>query len=146
MELKYKLLTSAAVPPTRATDGSAGFDLSANLTEDVVINAGECKLIGTGVAIGLEDKNLAALIYPRSGLSYKHGIILANNVGVVDNDYRGEIKIPLINRSCKSFTVTPGMRIAQMIITPIVIPRFIKVECLDETERNLGGFGSTGTN
>ena len=145
MKLKYKLLSSTAVAPKRATIGSAGFDLSADIEQDIEINPGECKLITTGIAIALENENCAALIYPRSGLSSKHGITLANNVGVIDSDYRGEIKIPLVNRSNASFTITPGMRIAQMIITPIFLPEMTEVENLPESQRGSSGFGSTGT-
>lgn len=144
MKLKYKLLTKTAIVPKRATKGSAGCDLSADIKENVELLPGECKLISTGVAIALESNNFAALIYPRSGLSSKHGITLANNVGVIDSDYRGEIKIPLVNRSNVPFTVTAGLRIAQMIITPVVLPELVEVKNLSESERGLGGFGSTG--
>ena len=142
--LKIKKLNENAVVPAQATAGSAGMDLSACLDNDVIIAPGEIKLIPTGLAAAPDTDQCALLIYPRSGLASKHGISLVNCVGVVDSDYRGEIKIPLINNSHESFTVTNGMRIAQMIITPVIIPRIETADSLDETQRSSGGFGSTG--
>ncbi|MGN1481984.1 dUTP diphosphatase [Porcipelethomonas sp.] len=142
--LKIKKLKENAVLPGRATSGSAGMDLSACIDNDTVIAPGEIKLIPTGIAAAPDTDQCALLIYPRSGLASKHGISLANCVGVVDSDYRGEIKIPLINHSDKNFTVTNGMRIAQMIMTPVILPEISEVNELDETDRNSGGFGSTG--
>lgn len=142
--LKIKKLNENAVVPAQATAGSAGMDLSACLDNDVIIAPGKIELIPTGLAAAPDTNQCALLIYPRSGLASKHGISLANCVGVVDSDYRGEIKIPLINHSSESFTVTNGMRIAQMIMTPVILPEIIVTDKLDETERNAGGFGSTG--
>ena len=142
--LKIKKLNENAVVPAQATAGSAGMDLSACLDNDVIIAPGEIKLIPTGLAAAPDTDQCALLIYPRSGLASKHGISLANCVDVVDSDYRGEIKIPLINNSHESFTVTNGMRIAQMIMTPVIIPRIEAADSLDETQRSSGGFGSTG--
>ncbi len=142
--LKIKKLNENAVVPVQATAGSAGMDLSACLDNDVIIAPGEIKLIPTGLAAAPDTDQCALLIYPRSGLASKHGISLANCVGVVDSDYRGEIKIPLINNGHESFTVTNGMRIAQMIMTPVIIPRIEAADKLDETQRSSGGFGSTG--
>lgn len=142
--LKIKKLNENAVVPAQATAGSAGMDLSACLDNDVIIAPGEIKLIPTGLAAAPDTDQCALLIYPRSGLASKHGISLVNCVGVVDSDYRGEIKIPLINNSHESFTVTNGMRIAQMIMTPVIIPRIEAADKLDETQRSSGGFGSTG--
>ena len=142
--LKIKKLNENAVVPAQATAGSASMDLSACLDNDVIIAPGEIKLIPTGLAAAPDTDQCALLIYPRSGLASKHGISLANCVGVVDSDYRGEIKIPLINNSHESFTVTNGMRIAQMIMTPVIIPRIEAADSLDETQRSSGGFGSTG--
>lgn len=142
--LKIKKLNENAVVPEQATAGSAGMDLSACLDNDVIIAPGEIKLIPTGLAAAPDTDQCALLIYPRSGFASKHGISLANCVGVVDSDYRGEIKIPLINNSHESFTVTNGMRIAQMIMTPVIIPRIETADSLDETQRSSGGFGSTG--
>ena len=142
--LKIKKLNENAVVPAQATAGSAGMDLSEVKANDVIIAPGEIKLIPTGLAAAPDTDQCALLIYPRSGLASKHGISLANCVGVVDSDYRGEIKIPLINNSHESFTVTNGMRIAQMIMTPVIIPRIEAADSLDETQRSSGGFGSTG--
>ena len=142
--LKIKKLNENAVVPAQATAGSAGMDLSSCLDNDVIIAPGEIKLIPTGLAAAPDTDQCALLIYPRSGLASKHGISLANCVGVVDSDYRGEIKIPLINNSHESFTVTNGMRIAHMIMTPVIIPRIEAADSLDETQRSSGGFGSTG--
>lgn len=142
--LKIKKLNENAILPDRATSGSAGMDLSACIDNDAIIAPGEIKLIPTGLAAAPDTDRCALLIYPRSGLASKHGISLANCVGVVDSDYRGEIKIPLINHSSESFTVTNGMRIAQMIMTPVILPEIIETNELDETDRNSGGFGSTG--
>lgn len=101
-------------------------------------------MIPTGISAAPDSENAALMIYPRSGLASKHGIALANCVGVVDSDYRGEIKVPLINHGKESFTVTHGMRIAQMVVTPVLLPEIIETDTLDETDRNSGGFGSTG--
>lgn len=144
MTLKIKKLCEKAIIPQRATTGSAGLDLSACIDEDIVISAGEIKLIPTGLSVAPDTENVALMIYPRSGLASKNGISLANCVGVVDSDYRGEIKVALINHSSESFTVTDGMRIAQLVVTPIVLPEIIETDSLDETDRSSGGFGSTG--
>lgn len=142
--LKIKKLNENAVIPECATSGSAGMDLSACIDSDVIIEPGEIRLIPTGIAAAPDTNECALMIYPRSGLASKFGIALANCVGVVDSDYRGEIKVPLINHGHESFTVTHGMRIAQMIMTPVIIPEIQVTDKLDETERNSGGFGSTG--
>ncbi len=144
MKLKIKKLKENAAVPMRATTGSAGMDLSACLDGDIVIEPGEIKMIPTGIAAEPDTNEAALLIYPRSGLSSKHGISLANCVGVVDSDYRGEICVPLINHGNESFHVTPGMRIAQLVVTPVILPETEVVQELRETDRNAGGFGSTG--
>lgn len=145
MNIKIKKVNSNAKLPYRATEGSAGADLFACLEEEsVILKPNERMLIPTGIAISLSDRNYGAFIFPRSSLSSKFGISLANCVGVVDSDYRGEIKVPLINHSDEPFTVNNGDRIAQLVIMPVVIPEFIEVEQLDDTERGEGGFGSTG--
>lgn len=144
MTLKIKKLNEKAIVPQRATSGSAGLDLSACIDEDIVLEPGEIKLIPTGLSAAPDTENCALMIYPRSGLASKHGIALANCVGVVDSDYRGEIKVALINHGKDSFTVTNEMRIAQLVVTPILLPEIVVADELDETERNAGGFGSTG--
>lgn len=144
MILKIKKLREEAIVPQRATSGSAGLDLSACIDEDITLAPGEIKLIPTGLSAAPDNENCALMIYPRSGLASKHGIALANCVGVVDSDYRGEIKVALINHGKESFTVTNEMRIAQLVVTPILLPEIVVADELSETERNAGGFGSTG--
>ena len=144
MELKIKKLRENATLPTRGTKGSAGADLYACIEESVTINPGDLKLIPTGVAIALPDSSSVAYLYARSGLGVKHGICLANGVGVVDSDYRGEIMVGLCNVSGEPYTIEPNERIAQMVISPVIIPELVEVEKLDETDRGEGGFGSTG--
>ncbi|MBQ5883943.1 MAG: dUTP diphosphatase [Clostridia bacterium] len=129
--------------PERATPGSAGMDLYAVLDEPITLNQGETALIPTGIAIALESANEVALIFPRSGLSIKHGIGLFNSVGVIDSDYRGEIKVGVVNQINKEYTIEPNERIAQMVIMPVSLPEIIEVNELDETQRGTGGFGST---
>ncbi len=144
MEVRIKKLNDKAVIPVRGTEGSAGADLYACIDESITINPGELKLIPTGIAIELPDNSLAAFLYARSGLGVKHGICLSNGVGVVDSDYRGEIKAGLCNVSDKPYTIEPFERIAQMVIAPVVKAEFKEVKELDETNRGEGGFGSTG--
>ena len=144
MILKIKKLNENAVIPEMATSGSAGMDLRACITEDIIINPGQRALISTGLAIALESNAYVAYIYARSGLAVKSGITLANCVGVIDSDYRGELKVGLVNISDNPFTVSNGERIAQLVIAPVIVPEVVEVDELDETERAAGGFGSTG--
>ncbi|MCD8188540.1 MAG: dUTP diphosphatase [Ruminococcus sp.] len=144
MKLIFKKLKENAVIPSRATPQSAGLDICACIDEPVTLEAGEIKMIPTGIVSAVDENDVALLIYPRSGLSSKFGVTLANCVGVVDSDYRGEWFIPLINNGTKPFTVENGMRIAQLIPTRIIIPEIEVSESLTETDRGCGGFGSTG--
>lgn len=144
MKLKLKKLRENAVIPSRATSGSAGLDLCAAIDSPITIESGEIRLIPTGLSAQPDEENVALMIYPRSGLSSKYGVSLANCVGVVDSDYRGEICIPLINHGKSAFTVECGMRIAQLVVTPIIIPETEVSDNLDDTERGSGGFGSSG--
>lgn len=146
MKLIFKKINDNAVIPSRATPGSAGFDLCACIDVPVTINSGEIKLISTGLSVQPDSDEVALLIYPRSGLSSKFGISLANCVGVVDSDYRGEIRVPLINHGPEPFVVQNSMRIAQLVVTPVIIPEIEVSGCLDETVRGCGGFGSSGLN
>jgi dUTP pyrophosphatase len=130
--------------PEIGTLGSAGVDLRACLSEAVTLPPGETLLIGTGIAIYLEDPNLCAMILPRSGLGHR-GLVLGNLVGLIDSDYQGELKISLWNRAENPQTIEPGERIAQMIITPVIQPNFVEVDDFDESDRGEGGFGHTGT-
>ncbi len=144
MNIKVKKMNNNAKLPFRATSGSAGADLFACLENDVILKPGERMLIPTGIAIELTTPDCGAFIFPRSSVSYKNGVSLANCVGVVDSDYRGEIKVALINHSSSDFVVHNGDRIAQLVIMPVIIPEFIESESLNDTLRGEGGFGSTG--
>jgi len=130
--------------PEYATDHSAGVDLMAAIDSDITLQPMERKLVPTGIMIALPE-GYEAQLRPRSGLALKHGISLVNTPGTIDADYRGEIKVLLINLGKETFTVTHGMRIAQMIVAPVSRVSFQPVESLDDTERSENGFGSTGT-
>lgn len=144
MTLYFKKLHVNAVLPERATPQSAGMDLCACLDSPVNIAPGETAMIPTGLAVQPSDVNTVLLVFPRSGLASKHGITLANAVGVVDSDYRGEIKVPLYNLSGSAFQIENGMRIAQLVVTPVIFAEAEEVGMLDETQRGFGGFGSSG--
>jgi len=128
--------------PTYSTEGSAGIDLRACITAPLTLQPGETKLIGSGIAINIHNPNLAAVLLPRSGLGINQGIVLANLVGLIDSDYRKEIKIAVWNRSNTPFTIDPGARICQMVFVPILQVNFKWVDSLKENQRD--GFGSTG--
>lgn len=144
--LKMKKVRENAIIPKRATAGSAGLDLCACIDEPLTVKAGERAVIPSGIAIALESSEVVALVFARSGLAIKHGISLSNSVGVIDSDYRGEICVGIINTSREDYTVNPGERIAQLVLTPVIPAKPVEVESLDETERGAGGFGSTGRN
>lgn len=144
MFINVKKLNENAQLPFRATRGSAGADLFACIDTDIVVLPQERVLVPTGIAIELESPETGAFIFPRSSLSSKFGISLANCVGVVDSDYRGEIKVPVINHSNELYTIHNGERIAQMVILPVILPTFAEADELTETQRSDGGFGSTG--
>lgn len=144
-ELKIKKLRDNAKLPTRATEGSAGYDLYACIDKPLLLKKGDTAIIPTGIAIGLDDPRYAAFIYSRSGIAIKHGIGLLNSVGVIDSDYRGEICVGVINQISEPYEIQPLERIAQMIIKPVELPELTEVSDLDETDRGAGGFGSTGT-
>ena len=133
-------------PPFYATEGSAGMDLCAAIDEPILLKKGELALIPTGIAIEIPDNLSAAFIYARSGLGIKHGICLSNGVGVIDSDYRGEIKVGLINLGPKDYEIQPGERIAQMVFSPVLRAQMTEKEELSQTKRGSGGFGSTGKN
>ena len=136
--------TDSDIPlPCYMTPQSAGMDLCAAIKKDLVINKGELSLIPTGFAIALPE-GFEAQIRPRSGLAIKHGIGLINSPGTVDADYRGEIKIAVINLGGKPYTFHRGDRIAQMVIKKVYYAKLKVEEALDETRRNTGGFGYTG--
>lgn len=130
--------------PAYATEGSAGMDLRACLSEPVILEPGQTELIGTGIAIYIADPNLAATILPRSGLGHKHGIVLGNLVGLIDSDYQGELMVSVWNRGNTTFSIEPGERIAQMVILPVVRVDFNIVSDFTESDRGEGGFGHSG--
>jgi len=144
MKLTFKKLNENAVIPSRATKGSAGLDLCACLDQPVTIESGEIKMIPVGITAQPDSDDIALLVYARSGLASKYGIALANGVGVVDSDYRGEWFVPLINNGKQPFTVEHGMRIAQLIPTRILMPDIEVSDELSETQRGSDGFGSSG--
>ncbi len=129
--------------PHYATDQSAGMDLAAAIDSDLIIKAGEVQIVPTGVALGL-PRGTEAQIRPRSGLAAKNSITVLNSPGTIDADYRGELKVILINHGKTDFTITRGMRIAQMVIAKYEHVVLEEVESLDETTRGVSGFGSTG--
>ncbi len=146
MFIKVKRLPHAeGLPlPDYATDGAAGMDLLAAVQDPVAIAVGERRLIPTGLSVALPtDHELQ--IRPRSGLALRNGIMLPNTPGTIDEDYRGEIQVIVINLGQETFTVTRGMRIAQAVLTPVVRGAWLEVDSLDDTARSEGGFGSTGT-
>ncbi len=129
--------------PAYATPGAAGMDLLAAVEKPVTIPPAGRVLIPTGIAIALPD-GFELQIRPRSGLALKHGITLPNTPGTIDEDYRGEIQVIMLNASDEHFTITRGMRIAQAVLAPVVRAVWAEVAALDETSRGAGGFGSTG--
>jgi dUTP pyrophosphatase len=137
-----RLPNGADLPlPDYATAGAAGLDLRS--AEALTLKPGARALVATGIAIALPE-NFEAQVRPRSGLAVKHGITVLNAPGTIDADYRGEIKVPLINHGTEDFIVTRGDRIAQMVIAAVTPTELIEVETLDETLRGAGGFGSSG--
>ena len=148
MELKIKALSpkiGTEIPlPKFATAGAACMDLCACIDAPVTLEAGARALIPTGIAIALPSADYVALVFARSGLSIKQGVCLSNGVGVIDSDYRGEIGVGLVNLGQSAYTVRPGDRIAQLMVTPVVQPTVVQVSALDDTDRGAGGFGSTG--
>ena len=144
MKLRIKRLEGNNLElPKYKTEGSAGMDLTACIDENIILKPLERKLIKTGIAIALPN-NYEEQVRPRSGLALKNGISVLNTPGTIDADYRGEIGVILINLSNEDFVVERGMRIAQLVISPIVQAELVEVEELDETLRGQGGFGSTG--
>jgi dUTP pyrophosphatase len=130
--------------PEYATPGSAGMDLRALLDAPLALKPGQTELIPTGLAIHMQDRDLAAVILPRSGLGHKHGIVLGNLVGLIDSDYQGQLMVSCWNRGQSAFTIQPGERIAQLVFVPVVQARFERVEEFTESQRGSGGFGSSG--
>ena len=130
--------------PQYATSGSAGLDLRACLDKALELAPGRAELIPTGLAIYIEDPGLAAVVLPRSGLGHRHGIVLGNLVGLIDSDYQGELMVSCWNRGHEPFTLTPGERIAQLVIVPVVQVELEIVANFEATARGAGGFGHSG--
>lgn len=130
--------------PDYATPGSAGLDLRAMVDAPIVLAAGDSVLVPSGLAIHIADPALCAMILPRSGLGHKHGIVLGNLVGLIDSDYQGALQVSLWNRSAVAFTIEPGERVAQLVLVPVLHARFDIVDTFIDSERGVGGFGSTG--
>lgn len=148
MELKIKAVSPKIgneIPaPFYASAGAAAMDLCACIDAPVELAPRALAVIPTGVAIGLPSADYVALVFARSGLGIKHGVSLSNGVGVIDSDYRGEIKVGLTNLSDAPYTIHPGDRIAQLAVTPVVQAQIKMVTELDKTDRGAGGLGSTG--
>ena len=141
--VRVKKLHPNAVLPTYGSAEAAGADLYACLEEAVTIAPGEVYWVPTGIALEV-PVGCAGLVYARSSLGAKRGLAPANKVGVVDSDYRGEVRVVLLNHSKEPQTVQPGERVAQFVITPVLTPAYVESEELDDTTRGAGGFGSTG--
>lgn len=141
--IHVKKLSPGAILPTYGSAEAAGADLYACLEEPVTIQPGETAWIPTGIALEV-PKGCAGLVYARSSMGAKRGLAPANKVGVVDSDYRGEIRVVLLNHSQVPQTVEPGERVAQFLITPVLTPAYEEVGELTDTDRGTGGFGSTG--
>ena len=144
VDIKIKKLHKDAIVPEVASKYSAGADLYALLEEEILIQPHTTQLVPTGIAVELPYATVG-LIYARSGIASKRGLAPANKVGVIDSDYRGEILVALHNHSDKPQKVSPGERIAQLVVMPYYTPNFILSEELSDTARGEGGFGSTGT-
>ena len=143
MNIQLKKLSESALLPVRGSEYAAGYDLFSDIDSDVSIAPHETKLIGTGVSVAIPDGYFGG-IYARSGLSSKEGLRPANCTGVIDSDYRGEIKVPVHNDSNEIRVISPNQKIAQMIIQPFLSVEFEEVDSLDDTARGNKGFGSTG--
>lgn len=142
--VKFVKLNPDAIVPTYGTPFAAGADLYALPDGDIKIGSGETVMVHTGIAMQIPD-GTAAFIFARSGIATKRGLAPANKVGVIDSDYRGEIMVPIHNHSQHEQIIASGERVAQMVIMPYVTAEFVESDTLDETERNVSGFGSTGT-
>lgn len=144
LKMKIKIINKSNNPlPKYQTEESAGVDIQAFISEDILLKPLERTLVPTGLFLEL-PKGYEAQIRPRSGLALKHGISVLNSPGTIDSDYRGEIKIILINLSQENFVIKSGERIAQMVIASHIQAEFLSVNVLNETQRGEGGFGSTG--
>lgn len=148
MRVRFKKLNPAIgahIPePAYATTGAAGLDLAASLDQPLVIPPGGRMMIPTGLAVDIPGPGVVGLVFPRSGLAARHGITLANAVGVIDSDYKGEIICPVLNNGQKPYEVRPGDRIAQLVFLPVLQVEVDYTDRLSDSGRGEGGFGSTG--
>lgn len=145
IEIKVKILPHfEGLPlPDYMSQGASGIDLLAASADSIVLRPGERALVPTGVSLSLPE-GVEAQVRPRSGLAHRHGVTLLNSPGTIDSDYRGEIQVIVINHGQEDFTITRGMRIAQVVVAEIVKARLLTVDNLDVTRRGGGGFGHTG--
>jgi dUTP pyrophosphatase len=142
VSLRFRRLVPGALPPSRAHDGDAGYDLHA--AEPLTLAPGERAVVGTGIAVAIPEGH-AGLVLPRSGLAFKHGIALVNAPGLIDSGYRGELRVLLLNTDrATPFDVEPGDRIAQLVVVKVESPELKEHDLLEETARGAGGFGSSG--
>ena len=141
--IRVKKLREGALLPTYGTAQAAGADLYACLEAPLTIAPGETAWVTTGLALEVPE-GCAGLVYARSGLSIKYGLCMANGVGVIDSDYRGELRVPMVNLSNEPYTIQPGERVAQLCIAPVWQAAFAPADELTDTARGAGGFGSTG--
>ena len=143
-EILIKRLSDNVLLPKYETEGSSGMDLAANINENIEVKPGATVIIPTGISVSI-PKNFEIQIRPRSGLAAKSKISVLNTPGTIDSDYRGELKVILINLGNKNFIIENGARIAQMVLCPVVKAKLKEVKILEGTKRGSGGFGSTGT-
>jgi dUTP pyrophosphatase len=146
MNIELKILDPRMVDllPAFATEGSAGLDLRACLDQALTLAPNAWQLVPTGIAIYIQDPGYCAMLLPRSGLGHKHGLVLGNLVGLIDSDYQGQLMVSAWNRSPESYTISPMDRIAQMVIVPVIQPKFTVVNDFAVSQRGQGGYGSTG--
>ncbi len=145
MKLRFTLLSKTALVPQRMSEHASGFDLYADLPEEISLKPLQRYAIPTGLALEI-PQGYEAQIRPRSGLALKLGLGILNSPGTIDADYRGELKVILVNLSSEEIIIAPGMRIAQMVFASVLIPELIQAEQLGATDRQSGGFGHTGLN
>ncbi len=143
MKVFFSLLSQSAKAPQRMSEHASGFDLSADLNETLVLNPLDRAAVPTGIAVQIPP-GFEGQVRPRSGLAIKLGLGIVNSPGTIDADYRGEIKVILINLSREKIEIEPGMRIAQLVFSPVCLPELVPADNLDETLRQSGGFGHTG--
>lgn len=150
MKLKFKILDkrigSDFPLPKYQTNGSAGLDLIACTKENLILKPNESTIIPSGISIFIENKEFAGAVIPRSGLGAKKGLVCGNLIGLIDSDYQGPLSISLWNRSDKNICITPGDRVAQLVVIRVDQVELEEVDFFDETERGSSGFGSTGKN